>query len=58
MGKLNPEEFSLRLQDMNKYLDFIPIGKSTGAVKTQKAYGQALPYDEADNCEVGWKNVR
>jgi hypothetical protein len=30
MGKLNPEKFSQRLQDMNKYLDFIPIEKSTG----------------------------
>jgi hypothetical protein len=25
MGKLNPEKFSQRLQDLNKYLDYIPI---------------------------------
>jgi hypothetical protein len=25
MGKLNPERFSQRLQDLNRYLDFIPI---------------------------------
>jgi hypothetical protein len=25
MGKLNPEKFSQRLQDLNRYLDFIPI---------------------------------
>jgi hypothetical protein len=28
MGKLNPEKFSQRLQDLNRYLDFIPIGKN------------------------------
>jgi hypothetical protein len=27
MGKLNPEKFSQRLQDLNRYLDFIPIEK-------------------------------
>jgi hypothetical protein len=27
MGKLNPERFSQRLQDLNKFLDYIPIGK-------------------------------
>jgi hypothetical protein len=25
MGKLNPEKFSQRMQDLNRYLDFIPI---------------------------------
>jgi hypothetical protein len=25
MGKLNPEKLSQRLQDLNKYLDYIPI---------------------------------
>jgi hypothetical protein len=25
MGKLNPDKFSQRLQDLNRYLDFIPI---------------------------------
>jgi hypothetical protein len=28
MGKLNPEKFSQRLQDLNRYLDFIPIEKN------------------------------
>jgi hypothetical protein len=28
MGKLNPEKFSKRLQDLNRYLDFIPIEKT------------------------------
>jgi hypothetical protein len=27
MGKLNPEKFSQRLEEMNKYLDYIPIEK-------------------------------
>jgi hypothetical protein len=29
MGKLNPEKFSQRLEEMNKYLDYIPIEKVT-----------------------------
>jgi hypothetical protein len=29
IGKLNPEKFSQRLQDINKYLDKIPIEKIT-----------------------------
>jgi hypothetical protein len=33
MGTLNPETFSQRLQDLNRYLDFIPIEKQ---VKTTK----------------------
>jgi hypothetical protein len=28
MIKLNPEKFSQRLQDLNKYLDYIPIEKN------------------------------
>jgi hypothetical protein len=35
MGKLNPEKISQRLQEMNRYLDFIPTGKSTGKQKKQ-----------------------
>jgi hypothetical protein len=35
MGKLNPEKCSQRLQEMNRYLDFIPMGKSTGTEKPQ-----------------------
>jgi hypothetical protein len=27
MGRLNPEKFSQRLEEMNKYLDYIPIEK-------------------------------
>jgi hypothetical protein len=46
MAKLNPEKFSQRLQDMNKYVDYIPIERTTGADKTQKAYGKSLPDDE------------
>jgi hypothetical protein len=40
MGKLNPEKISQRLQDLNKYVDYIPIER------TQKAYGKSLPDDE------------
>jgi hypothetical protein len=29
LGKLNPEKFSQRLQDLNKYLDYIPIERTT-----------------------------
>jgi hypothetical protein len=46
MGKLNPENFSQRLQDLNKYLDYIPIGRTTMSDKTQKAYGKSFPDDE------------
>jgi hypothetical protein len=30
MGKLNPEKFSQILQEMNRYLDFIPMERSAG----------------------------
>jgi hypothetical protein len=40
MGKLNPEEFSQRLQDLNKYLDYIPIERTRFSDKTSKAYGK------------------
>jgi hypothetical protein len=46
MGKLNPEKFSQRLQDFNKYLDHIPIERTTLSDKTIKAYGKSLPEDE------------
>jgi hypothetical protein len=48
MGKLNPEKFSQRLQEMNRYLDFIPMDKNTGKDKipTVMAYGKALPDNE------------
>jgi hypothetical protein len=46
MGKLNPEKFSQRLQDLNKYLDYILIEKTTVSDNTIKAYGKSLPEDE------------
>jgi hypothetical protein len=46
MGKLNPETFSQRLQDLNKYLDYIPIERTTLSNKTIKAYGNSLLEDE------------
>jgi hypothetical protein len=46
MGKLNAEKFSQRLQDLNKYLDYIPIEGTTLTDKTKKAYGKSLPEDE------------
>jgi hypothetical protein len=46
MGKINPEKFSQRLQDLNKYLDYIPIEKTAGSDKTIKAYGKSLPENE------------
>jgi hypothetical protein len=46
MRKLNPEKFSQRLQDLNKYLDYIPIEKTTVSDKTIKAYGKSLSEDE------------
>jgi hypothetical protein len=46
MGKLNPEKFSQRLQDLNRYLDFIPIKKTSDSNKITKAYGKSLPEDE------------
>jgi hypothetical protein len=46
MGKLKPKKFSQILQDLNKYVDYIPIERNTMADKTQKAYGRSLPDDE------------
>jgi hypothetical protein len=46
MGKLNPEKFSQRLQDLNRYLDFIPIEKTSDNQNITKAYGKSLPEDE------------
>jgi hypothetical protein len=46
MGKINPEKFSQRLQDPNRYLDFIPIEKTSDSNKITKAYGKSLPEDE------------
>jgi hypothetical protein len=46
MGRLNPEKFSQRLQDLNRYLDYIPIEKISDSNKITKAYGKGLPEDE------------
>jgi hypothetical protein len=46
MGRLSPEKFSQRLQDLNRYLDFIPIEKTSDSLNITKAYGMALPEDE------------
>jgi phosphopantetheine adenylyltransferase len=46
MGKLNPEKFSQRLHDLNRYLDFIPIEKNSENLKITKTYGKSLPEDE------------
>jgi hypothetical protein len=46
MGKLNPEKFSQRLQDLNRYLDFIPIENNSDSLKVTKAYGKSFPEDE------------
>jgi hypothetical protein len=46
MVNLNPEKFSQRLQDLNRYLDFIPIEKISDRNKINKAYGKSLPEDE------------
>jgi hypothetical protein len=46
MVKLNPKKFSQRLQDLKRYLDYIPIEKTTGSDKIIKAYGKSLPEDE------------
>jgi hypothetical protein len=45
VGKLNPEKFSKRLQDLNKYFDYIYIERTAMADKTKKAYGKSLPDD-------------
>jgi hypothetical protein len=46
MGKLNQEKFSQRLQDLNKYSDYIPIERTALADKTIKAYRNSLLEDE------------
>jgi hypothetical protein len=46
MRKLNPEKLRQRLQDLNKYVDYIPIERATMAYRTQKSYGNSLPDDE------------
>jgi hypothetical protein len=43
MGKLNPEKFSQRLEEMNKCFDYIPIEKTNSK---RISYVQALPDDD------------
>jgi hypothetical protein len=45
-GKFNPEKISKRLQDLNNYLDYIPIERKTLTDKPKKAYGKSLPENE------------
>jgi hypothetical protein len=52
MGRPNPEKFSQRLQDRNRYLDFIPIERTSDSLKVTKAYGKSLPEDEL-RCIMG-----
>jgi hypothetical protein len=46
MGKLNPEKFSQIQQDLNRYLDCIPIEKTSDNNKITKAYVKSFPEDE------------
>jgi hypothetical protein len=46
MGRLNPEKFSQILQDLNRYLDYIPIEKTSDSLKITKAYEKSFPEDE------------
>jgi hypothetical protein len=46
MRKLNPEKISQRLQDLNKYLDYIPNERTPLTDKTKKSYGKSLPEEE------------
>jgi hypothetical protein len=46
MGRLNPEKFRQRLQALNRYLDYIPIEKTSDSNKVTKAYGKGLLEDE------------
>jgi hypothetical protein len=39
MGKLNPDKFSQRLHEMNRYLGFIPMEKNTGIEKSPNYEG-------------------
>jgi hypothetical protein len=43
MGKLNPEKFSQRLEELNKFLDYIQIEKIN---PKRMEYGKSLPDDE------------
>jgi hypothetical protein len=46
MGKLNPEKFSQRMQDLNRYLNFIQIEKTNDSLNITKEYGKSFPEDE------------
>jgi hypothetical protein len=49
MENLNPSKFSQRLQDLNRYLDLIPIEKTSDSLKITKAYGNSLPEGEINS---------
>jgi hypothetical protein len=52
MGKLNPEKFSQQLQDLNRYLDFIPIEKTSYKDKIIKAWMKSGPlWDEQSHLD-------
>jgi hypothetical protein len=42
MGKLDPEKFNQRLQALNRYLDFIPIEKSSNRNKITKGIWKVI----------------
>jgi hypothetical protein len=46
MGRINPEKISQRLQDLTRYLNYIPIEKTSDSLKVTKACGKSLPEDE------------
>jgi hypothetical protein len=46
MGRINPEKFSQRLQDLYRYLDYTPIEKTSDSNKATKAYGKSFSEDE------------
>jgi hypothetical protein len=51
MGKINPGKFSQRLQDLNRYLDFIPAyGKSLPEDENRSIMGRAIPPEWTVNC--------
>jgi hypothetical protein len=45
LGRLNPEKFSERLQYLNRYLDNIPVEKTSDRNKVTKTYGKSFPED-------------
>jgi hypothetical protein len=46
MGRLDQEKFRQILQDLNRYLDYIPIEKTSDSKKVTKSYGKSLLEDK------------